>query len=117
MMLSLKFTGFHLVSHLVSFREEGGVFFGSSPMFLGHSAVINNSEFHSILIIVPLIFGSQLFNLFFHCQMYGLIWLTQVPSKVQDCDVLVMLTSALCHDLDHPGYNNAYQVNNVEISS
>jgi len=29
---------------------------------------------------------------------------------VQDCDVLVMLTSALCHDLDHPGYNNAYQV-------
>ena len=48
--------------------------------------------------------------------MYGLIWLTQVPSKVQDCDVLVMLTSALCHDLDHPGYNNAYQVKkNVEI--
>lgn len=44
--------------------------------------------------------------------MYGLIWLTQIPSKVQDCDVLVMLTSALCHDLDHPGYNNAYQVIN-----
>ncbi|CAH3038640.1 unnamed protein product [Porites lobata] len=43
--------------------------------------------------------------------MYGLIWLTQIPSKVRDCDVLVMLTSALCHDLDHPGYNNAYQVN------
>lgn len=43
-------------------------------------------------------------------QMYGLIWLTQMPSKVQDCDILVMLTSALCHDLDHPGYNNAYQV-------
>ena len=42
--------------------------------------------------------------------MYGLIWLTQIPSKVRDCDVLVMLTSALCHDLDHPGYNNAYQV-------
>ena len=42
--------------------------------------------------------------------MYGLIWLMQIPNKVQDCDVLVMLTSALCHDLDHPGYNNAYQV-------
>ena len=42
--------------------------------------------------------------------MYGLIWLTRMPSHVQDCDVLVMLTSALCHDLDHPGYNNAYQV-------
>lgn len=43
--------------------------------------------------------------------MYGLIWLTQIPGKVQNVDVLVMLTSALCHDLDHPGYNNAYQVN------
>ncbi|KAJ7393363.1 hypothetical protein OS493_006334 [Desmophyllum pertusum] len=43
--------------------------------------------------------------------MYGLIWLTQIPGKVQDYDILVMLTSALCHDLDHPGYNNAYQVN------
>ena len=49
-------------------------------------------------------------NLIFSYQMYGLIWLTQIPSKVRDCDVLVMLTSALCHDLDHPGYNNAYQV-------
>ena len=49
-------------------------------------------------------------NLIFSFQMYGLIWLTQIPSKVRDCDVLVMLTSALCHDLDHPGYNNAYQV-------
>jgi len=49
--------------------------------------------------------------------MYGLIWLTQVPSKVQDCDVLVMLTSALCHDLDHPGYNNAYQVSVVSSIS
>ena len=46
--------------------------------------------------------------------MYGLIWLTQIPRKVQDCDVLVMLTSALCHDLDHPGYNNAYQVINFD---
>lgn len=44
-------------------------------------------------------------------RMYGLIWLTQIPGKVQNVDVLVMLTSALCHDLDHPGYNNAYQVN------
>ena len=82
-------------------------------MFLGHTVVNNNSEFNSILTIVPLICGtvvSCLTCFFFHCQMYGLIWLTQVPSKVQDFDVLVMLTSALCHDLDHPGYNNAYQV-------
>ena len=23
----------------------------------------------------------------------------------------ILLTSAICHDLDHPGYNNAYQIN------
>lgn len=26
-------------------------------------------------------------------------------------DLLIMLTSAVCHDLDHTGYNNAYQIN------
>ncbi|CAH1240608.1 PDE9A [Branchiostoma lanceolatum] len=43
--------------------------------------------------------------------MYGIIWLCEVWEKLSDVEVLVMLTSALCHDLDHPGYNNAYQVN------
>jgi len=42
--------------------------------------------------------------------MYGLIWLTDLKSKVSRMDLLVMLTSALCHDLDHPGYNNVFQV-------
>ena len=42
--------------------------------------------------------------------MYGLIWLTDLRSKLSRIDVLIMLTSALCHDLDHPGYNNVYQV-------
>lgn len=43
-------------------------------------------------------------------QMYGLIWLTELRSKLSSADLLIMLTSALCHDLDHPGYNNVYQV-------
>ena len=42
--------------------------------------------------------------------MYGMIWLTEVADKLGDLELLIMLTSALCHDLDHPGYNNAYQV-------
>ena len=42
--------------------------------------------------------------------MYGLIWLTDISSRLKDYEVFTMLTSALCHDLDHPGYNNAYQV-------
>lgn len=44
-------------------------------------------------------------------QMYGLIWLTDLRSKMDSIDLLIMLTSAVCHDLDHTGYNNAYQVN------
>lgn len=43
-------------------------------------------------------------------QMYGLIWLTDLRSKMDSIDLLIMLTSAVCHDLDHTGYNNAYQV-------
>ena len=43
-------------------------------------------------------------------QMYGLTWLIDLPSLIDDIDILILLTSAICHDLDHPGYNNAYQV-------
>ena len=32
-------------------------------------------------------------------------------SKLEAMDLLVLLTSAICHDLDHPGYNNSYQIN------
>ncbi|XP_069791017.1 high affinity cGMP-specific 3',5'-cyclic phosphodiesterase 9A [Narcine bancroftii] len=56
------------------------------------------------------------FHNFQHCfcvtqMMYGLIWLTDLQSCMDDIDILIMLTSAICHDLDHPGYNNAYQIN------
>uniref|UniRef100_A0A8C6UI93 High affinity cGMP-specific 3',5'-cyclic phosphodiesterase 9A n=1 Tax=Neogobius melanostomus TaxID=47308 RepID=A0A8C6UI93_9GOBI len=56
------------------------------------------------------------FHNFQHCfcvtqMMYGLIWLTELRSKLGRTELLIMLTSALCHDLDHPGYNNVYQIN------
>ncbi|XP_054638827.1 high affinity cGMP-specific 3',5'-cyclic phosphodiesterase 9A-like [Dunckerocampus dactyliophorus] len=56
------------------------------------------------------------FHNFQHCfcvtqMMYGLIWLTDLRNKLARTDLLIMLTSALCHDLDHPGYNNVYQIN------
>uniref|UniRef100_UPI00398EF818 high affinity cGMP-specific 3',5'-cyclic phosphodiesterase 9A n=1 Tax=Pristiophorus japonicus TaxID=55135 RepID=UPI00398EF818 len=56
------------------------------------------------------------FHNFKHCfcvtqMMYGLIWLTDLQNNMDDIDILTMLTSAICHDLDHPGYNNAYQIN------
>uniref|UniRef100_A0A672ZWH1 Phosphodiesterase n=1 Tax=Sphaeramia orbicularis TaxID=375764 RepID=A0A672ZWH1_9TELE len=56
------------------------------------------------------------FHNFKHCfcvtqMMYGLIWLTNLRSQMESIDLLIMLTSAVCHDLDHTGYNNAYQIN------
>ncbi|KAJ8012580.1 hypothetical protein DPEC_G00044340 [Dallia pectoralis] len=56
------------------------------------------------------------FHNFKHCfcvtqMMFGLIWLTNLKSKMDNIDLLTMLTSAVCHDLDHTGYNNAYQIN------
>ncbi|MCJ8732479.1 hypothetical protein PDJAM_G00211810 [Pangasius djambal] len=56
------------------------------------------------------------FHNFKHCfcvtqMMYGLIWLTDLRAKIDSIDLLIMLTSAVCHDLDHTGYNNAYQIN------
>ena len=42
--------------------------------------------------------------------MYGLIYLTDMPKKLDGIEILILIVSAICHDLDHPGYNNAYQV-------
>ncbi|KAM3584911.1 uncharacterized protein V6R79_002293 [Siganus canaliculatus] len=61
-------------------------------------------------------YNSIPFHNFRHCfcvtqMMYGLIWLTDLRSKLSRIDLFIMLTSALCHDLDHPGYNNVYQIN------
>lgn len=56
------------------------------------------------------------FHNFKHCfmvtqMMYGLMWLIDLPSKLDALDILILIVSAICHDLDHPGYNNAYQIN------
>ncbi|KYB27494.1 High affinity cGMP-specific 3',5'-cyclic phosphodiesterase 9A-like Protein [Tribolium castaneum] len=56
------------------------------------------------------------FHNFRHCfcvaqMMYAISWSVDLPSKVGDLEVLILLTSCICHDLDHPGYNNIYQIN------
>lgn len=56
------------------------------------------------------------FHNFKHCFMvtqmtYGLIWLIELQQYLQDFDLLVLLIGAICHDIDHPGFNNAYQIN------
>ncbi|XP_044267215.1 high affinity cGMP-specific 3',5'-cyclic phosphodiesterase 9A [Tribolium madens] len=56
------------------------------------------------------------FHNFRHCfcvaqMMYAISWSVDLPSKIGDLEVLILLTSCICHDLDHPGYNNIYQIN------
>lgn len=44
-------------------------------------------------------------------QLYSITWCVDLPSKIGDLEVLILLASCVCHDLDHPGYNNIYQIN------
>ncbi|KAI4886549.1 hypothetical protein NFI96_027114 [Prochilodus magdalenae] len=34
-----------------------------------------------------------------------------IMEKFSQVDILILMTAAVCHDLDHPGYNNTYQIN------
>ncbi|XP_039336343.1 high affinity cGMP-specific 3',5'-cyclic phosphodiesterase 9A isoform X1 [Saimiri boliviensis] len=56
------------------------------------------------------------FHNFRHCfcvaqMMYSMIWLCSLQEKFSQTDILILMTAAICHDLDHPGYNNTYQIN------
>ncbi|PSN51247.1 High affinity cGMP-specific 3' [Blattella germanica] len=56
------------------------------------------------------------FHNFRHCfcvaqMMYAMVWCVKLRSKIGDLETLILLTSCICHDLDHPGYNNIYQIN------
>ena len=54
-----------------------------------------------------------LYQISFHCnhatppmQLYGMIHLCELRGIFTKLDLAVMITSAVCHDLDHPGFNN-----------
>ena len=34
--------------------------------------------------------------------------LSLIQEKFSQMDILILMTAAICHDLDHPGYNNTY---------
>jgi high affinity cGMP-specific 3',5'-cyclic phosphodiesterase 9 len=42
---------------------------------------------------------------------YALIHQTGLVKDMTMLERLVLMTACLGHDLDHPGYNNAYQIN------
>lgn len=43
--------------------------------------------------------------------MYAMILGANLPSKIDALEIFVLIISCICHDLDHPGYNNIYQIN------
>uniref|UniRef100_A0A2K6HIZ1 Phosphodiesterase n=1 Tax=Pan troglodytes TaxID=9598 RepID=A0A2K6HIZ1_PANTR len=56
------------------------------------------------------------FHNFRHCfcvaqMMYSMVWLCSLQENFSQMDILILMTAAICHDLDHPGYNNTYQIN------
>ncbi|TGZ65181.1 hypothetical protein CRM22_006009 [Opisthorchis felineus] len=42
---------------------------------------------------------------------YSVIWAAKLTEYLDKEEQLILLASAICHDLDHPGFNNAYQIN------
>ncbi|RXM94331.1 High affinity cGMP-specific 3',5'-cyclic phosphodiesterase 9A [Acipenser ruthenus] len=61
-------------------------------------------------------YRSNPFHNFRHCfcvsqMMYGMIHLCNLQEKLTQTDMGILMTAAVCHDLDHPGYNNTYQIN------
>lgn len=45
--------------------------------------------------------------------VYSLLFITDAVNFLTELDIFALLVSALCHDLSHPGTNNAFQVNNL----
>ncbi|KAL3315430.1 3',5'-cyclic-nucleotide phosphodiesterase [Cichlidogyrus casuarinus] len=42
---------------------------------------------------------------------YAIIWTADLNKHMTKLDQIVLITAAISHDLDHPGFNNAYQIN------
>merc|ERR1719201_3051365 len=43
--------------------------------------------------------------------MYVIIHGCSLQDVLSKRDICVLITACVCHDLDHPGYNNTYQIN------
>eukprot|EP00903_Cladosiphon_okamuranus_P017086 g15744.t2 len=44
---------------------------------------------------------------------FTIVKTTEISSLLRPLDKLALLVAAFCHDIDHPGNNNAYEVNSV----
>lgn len=77
---------------------------------------IDETVLDRFLNIVRTTYNQNPFHNFLHCfcvtqMMYALLHVTSVHQKLTPSEKLSLLVAAIGHDLDHPGFNNAYQVN------
>ncbi|BFZ14435.1 hypothetical protein BsWGS_17474 [Bradybaena similaris] len=77
---------------------------------------INPTVLKRWLLCVQENYRNNPFHNFRHCfcvtqMMYGMIHLCKLWERMGAEDLGILLTAAVCHDLDHPGYNNTYQIN------
>jgi len=83
---------------------------------------IDRVKLHRFLECARSSYNQNPFHNFRHCfcvtqMMYGLLSVTGLGDKLNAIEKLVLLTSCIGHDLDHPGTNNAYQINaNTELA-
>ncbi|KAJ3035688.1 High affinity cAMP-specific and IBMX-insensitive 3',5'-cyclic phosphodiesterase 9A, partial [Rhizophlyctis rosea] len=83
---------------------------------------IEREKLHRFLQCARSSYNQNPFHNFRHCfcvtqMMYGLLYVTGVHEKLNKLEKLVLLTACIGHDLDHPGFNNAYQINaNTELA-
>ncbi|XP_070201858.1 high affinity cGMP-specific 3',5'-cyclic phosphodiesterase 9A-like [Littorina saxatilis] len=83
---------------------------------LVHEYNINPITLKRWLLCVQENYRNNPFHNFRHCfcvsqMMYGMIHLCRLWEHMSKEDLGILLTAAVCHDLDHPGYNNTYQIN------
>ncbi|XP_063689623.1 high affinity cGMP-specific 3',5'-cyclic phosphodiesterase 9A-like [Bolinopsis microptera] len=77
---------------------------------------INNMVLKKWLKAVQNKYRNNPFHNFRHCfcvaqMMYGMVHSCNLQKKLSRKDLGILLIACICHDLDHPGFNNTYQIN------
>jgi high affinity cGMP-specific 3',5'-cyclic phosphodiesterase 9 len=77
---------------------------------------INFDTLDNFLHCCKLCYNKNPFHNFIHCfcvtqMMYGIIHITNLVNILTPREKLILMLSCIGHDLDHPGCNNAYQIN------
>ncbi|ORY39916.1 HD-domain/PDEase-like protein [Rhizoclosmatium globosum] len=77
---------------------------------------IDKDIIRNFLARVSVTYNANPFHNFKHCfcvtqMMYGILNVTGTISKLTPLEKLALICGTIGHDLDHPGMNNAYQIN------